>query len=88
MAAIGNVNGDGGGKMLQKVLVGLIPMLVVGMTTLLVWVVEIRSSRYTQENHLTHLQHHQNTIPSQEVLRRLERIETKIDMLEEKMNKN
>lgn len=68
-----------------KLVMAIIPLLIVGMTTIAVWVIEIRSNRYTSGDHTKHLETHRvmerEIVPRSEINARLTRIEDKVDTI-------
>ena len=73
------------GTLVQRAGLALFPLILVGMTTLLIWVVEIRSTRWTAEDHgewvERHDELHRTNIPPPQVVNELRHLQEEIDRL-------
>jgi hypothetical protein len=69
---------------LGRLLIAAVPVLLTAVGVIGAWVIEIRASRYyTAEDHAEHMRIHAEETVSQEVLRELERINTRLAVVEE-----
>jgi hypothetical protein len=88
---------NGGGMMSDaaaifwgRLIIAVLPLLIVSTGMLAIWVVEIRSTIYTDRDHISHMElHNKDTgTVSPQILRELERVNQRLIVIEDHILKS
>lgn len=75
----GPFNGNG---FITKLLIAITPLLIVGVTTLFSWVIQLRADHLTRQDAAQHIElRHRDLVTRGELEQRFVRIEAKLDRL-------